>query len=377
MDKKPSKILITATHNTPALAVWQELRARGYENFLWVGQKKSMIGDKNPGIDYVTAEKYNIPFQNIIAGKPRAGFSLISFLWWARIPIGFIHAFAILKQFKPDLIITFGSHVGLPIACAGKLLGIPILHHQQPIVTGRSDQAIQRLADVCCYSWKATEKHLPKQTKPKAIYTGNPIRQGILAPKNIDFGFTQPRPIIAILGGNQGAHAINQVAFRSLPEICQYYNVVHQVGQTTQFDDQQQAEILSAQLNTTRVRYLQKNYLFEEEMGALLNQCDLVISRSGANFSYEFAATGTYSILIPLPISVRDEQMINAQTLQSAGLGTVLEQSDLNFENLLSAIATAIKEKADRSQLKEIGRSLIRLDGAEHIVNEAEKLLTS
>ena len=334
-----------------------------------------MIGDRKEGIDLVTAKKYGIPFQNIFAGKLRPGISLVSFLWFARIPIGFIQAFSILKKFKPDLIITFGSHVGLPIAWAGKKLGIPILHHQQPIITGRSDQMIQKLATICCYSWKESEKFLPKKIKPKAVYTGNPIREGILNPEHVDFGFTQPRPIIAILGGNQGSHAINKTAFEAVFELCQYYNVIHQVGQASQYDDLEHAKQLEIQLNTKMTRYLAKPYLFEDEMGALLNECELVVSRSGANFSYEFVATGTYSILIPLPISVRNEQMINAKTLANVGLATILEQSELNSEALIDAIADGIKGKPDRKELKEAGKSLILLDGATRIADQAEKLL--
>jgi len=375
MDKVNTKILITGTHNTPALAVWQALCTRGYRNFLWVGQKKSMIGDRQFGIDYQTAQKYNIPFQNILAGKLRYGFSLTSLIWWLRIPIGFMQAFSILKNYKPDIIITFGSHVGLPIAWAGKKLGIPIVHHQQPIVTGTADQQIQKLATVCCYSWRQSEKYLPANIKAKAVFTGNPIRKGILEPRKIDFGFTQKRPIIAIFGGNQGSRAINKIAFSALPELCSYYNVFHQTGQAGKENDISEATALADKLNRKAICYIAKAYLFEEEIGALEASAELVVSRSGANFCYEFAANGVYAILIPLPLSIRDEQRVNAKTLEAAGLAKVLEQSNLTPETLIDAIATGIKEKPSKESLKEAGHALIRLDGAKAIANQVEKLL--
>lgn len=375
MDNENRKILITGTHNTPALAIWQELKARGFQNFVWVGQRKSMIGDREFGIDYQTAQKYSIPFQNIFAGKLRRGLSFVSILWWLRIPVGFVQAFSILKNHKPDVIITFGSHVGLPIAWAGKKLGIPILHHQQPIITGTADQFIQKLASVCAYSWKESEKYLEPAIRAKAIFTGNPIRKGILSLKKFDLGFTQNRPIIAILGGNQGSRAINNAVFSALGELCSYYNVFHQIGQAGKENDILEAENLSARLNRKAICYITKPYLFEDEMGALLDIAELVVSRSGANFCYEFAATGTYAVLIPLPFSIRDEQNINAQTLQAAGIAKVIQQSDLTCETLIDAIAVSIKEKPTKESLKEAGHTLIRLDGAFQLANEVEKLL--
>ena len=375
MINETKRILITGTHNTPALAVWQELKSRGFQDFLWVGQRKSMIGDREFGIDYKTAQKYKIQFQNIFAGKLRHGFSATSMVWWGRIPAGFIHAYMILKKYKPDLIITFGSHVGLPIAFIGRRLKISILHHQQPIITGTADQHIQKLATVCCYSWKESLKYLAESVRKKAVFTGNPIRKGILEPKKMEFGFTQTRPIIAILGGNQGSRAINKVAFAALPELCQYYNVFHQTGQAGKENDITDANELSAKLNRKAVCYISKPYIFEEEMGALLNSAELVVSRSGANFCYEFAATGIYSILIPLPFSTRYEQRVNANTLEDAGIAKVIEQPMLTPQSLIDAVATAIKEKPSKESLKEAGSALIRLDGAEAIANQAEKLL--
>lgn len=378
INKKKIKVLLTGAHNTPPLAVWKEMKRRGYSNFLWVGQRKSIIGDKNYSAEYKVTQKYGIPFQNIFAGKLRRDISLHTILWLLRIPIGFIQAFLILLKFKPDIIITFGSHVGLPIVIAGKILSIPIIAHEQAVVVGIANRIIQRYADIVCYSWKESEKYLEIAKKPeKYFFTGNPIREGVLNPKHttIKLNFTQKKPIIFISGGNQGSHILNKIVKDSIYELIEKYNVIHQTGRYTPTRDYEKHIELSAKINKNGIAYIVFDYLFEDDMGLVLSKADLVISRAGANSCYEYIALAKPAILIPLPFSPLNEQLINAKLLENEGMALLIPQEKLTPQHLVESIENVMKnilyykDKAKRS------RHLIRLGATKQIADIAEKLL--
>jgi len=379
-NKSKIRILLTGTHNTPPLAVWKELKRRGYSNFLWVGQRKSIIGDKNFSTEYIITKKYGIPFQNIFAGKIRKDLSLHTLIWLARVPIGFVHSLIILLKFRPHIIVTFGSHVGLPITIVGKLLNIPIVAHIQPIITGLADQIIQKFADIVCYSWKESKKYLKvDKSNNKYIFTGNPIREGTLKPKNskISLNFKKKRITIFFTGGNQGAHILNELVRESIEILAEKYNVIHQTGRYSETKDYEKLKELAKKINKDYIKYLVFDYLLEDDMGLCLKMCDLVVSRSGANSCYEYLALEKPAILIPLPFSTLNEQFINATVLKNAGVAIVVNQLEVTPQKLVSLIDNFIANLENYKKAAKNAKNLVTLNATEKICDIIEKEITN
>jgi UDP-N-acetylglucosamine--N-acetylmuramyl-(pentapeptide) pyrophosphoryl-undecaprenol N-acetylglucosamine transferase len=190
---------------------------------------------------------------------------------------------------------SFGGYLALPVVICAWLLDIPVLTHEQTPVPGLANKIIAKFA--------------------KKVLTGIPLRKEIL---NL-------RPVktsgIFVTGGNQGSHVINQAS----KDLFKKYKVVIQTGDSKNHDYE---ELLKLNKHTYK-------FLNALEMAKALNEANLVISRAGANICAELAYLGKPAILIPIPWSSGNEQMLNAKWLNDAGVAEILEQKDLNGKNLL------------------------------------------
>jgi len=352
------KIVICGGHHNSALVLAEALLKKGYE-VVWLGHKYSMLGDKNPSAEYreVTAKK--IPFYEIKAGKFQPKYKFWENL--ARIPLGFWQSFWLLHQLKPDLICSFGGYLALPAAYAGWLLGIPVVTHEQTTIFGLANKLIAPLAQKIFVTFPSSLKYFPAK---KVVLTGLPVREEIF--KNRKKLFHNQNKTIYFTGGKQGSHSLNEAVFKILPQLLEKFNVIHQCGSTTLFDDIKTAKQIKEK------NYLAKEYFFDEEIGAVLNSADLVVSRAGAHTVYELLRLQKPAILIPIPWSSGQEQLENAQMLQKAGLARVLPQSDLEKGKLREEILS-MAEHLKEYQLKE--EIKIPQNATEIIIGEIEKII--
>jgi UDP-N-acetylglucosamine:LPS N-acetylglucosamine transferase len=117
-----------------------------------------------------------------------------------------------------------------------------------------------------------------------------------------------------------------------LPKLTSHFTIIHQTGPIDRPWIQQQ-------LDSPIARYYPQDYIDIEDIGWVFHQTSLIISRSGANICQEIAAFKTPSVLVPLPFSQQNEQLLNAQWLQQQNPDTIiLNESRLDAATLLKAI---------------------------------------
>lgn len=379
------KLLITGGHLTPAQAVVGALKTKGYKNIYWIGHKYTMEGDKNLSAEYnVVTKDLKLKFYELRTGKLFRKWTLsnltegISNL--IRIPLGFIKAIILVRELKPDIIVSFGGYLAVPVVLAGKLLGIRIVTHEQTIVTGLANKIIAKFAEKIFISWEESKKFFKSS---KTIFTGNPYRKDIEKINTNNYIFDNNRPIIYITGGNQGAHIINLVVARLLPELLKKFNIIHQCGSTTVTNDYLTLNKFKKSLKKElQNRYVIKDYIYGDEIGEVFDKCDLIISRSGANTCTDLLVIGKLAILIPIPWSAYDEQYKNAVYLRDLGLARILIQKDLSKKTLTNEINVAIdhiKQKKDFNHnplitLQKRMRQYVNPKAANMIVSEIEKV---
>ncbi len=381
---KDVKIVIVGGHHTPALAVVDALAPKF--KIFWIGHKYSMWGDKNVSAEYQEVTGRGVPFYDLKAGKLYKTFHPLKLV---RLPFGFLKAFCYLLKIRPQLIVSFGGYLAPPVVIAGWFLGIPAVTHEQTVEGGWANRLVAKFAKKIFVSWEESLKYFPKE---KTIVTGNPLREVVVAlchseersdeesrSEILPLRYTQgqdDRQTIYITGGKQGSHAINVAAGHALPNLLEKYNVIHQCGRSTVYDDYQELRsVYQERSSGQRRRYLLKDYFTEDEIGAVFSAADVVISRSGANIVYELAALGKPAILIPIPWVSHDEQRKNAQILADAGSAIILEEKDLTPNSL--AVYTD-KLFSNLEKFREGGqraRKLVRLDAAERITGEIITLL--
>jgi UDP-N-acetylglucosamine--N-acetylmuramyl-(pentapeptide) pyrophosphoryl-undecaprenol N-acetylglucosamine transferase len=247
--------------------------------------------------------------------------------------------------------LAMGGYVTGPAALAARRARVPLFLHEQNAVPGRANRLAARLAQKVFVAFPAAAAALPRTE-----VVGNPLRAALLAdPPTVDaararYGLDPGRPVVGILGGSQGADALNHAAER-LVAAEPAYQVLHLAG------DRQHArwsELSAGVAGWTVVP-------FEHDMRFFYAAADLVVARAGALTVSELAATGTTAVLVPYP-HASSHQDANAAVLADAGGSVVVPQSELEAR-LADEIARAL-EPAELTRRRAATAAVGRPDAA-------------
>ena len=310
----------TAGHCVPNLALIPALREKGFE-IKYIGSYE--------GIERKLVENEGIPYFGISSGKLRRYFDLKNLSDPFRVIKGFGEALSILKKEKPDIVFSKGGFVSVPVVRAAGLLRIPVIIHESDMTPGLANKLSFGAATHVCCSFKKTLDYLPKG---KGVFTGSPIRPGLLKGDRLCArSFTGIREgdytTLMVIGGSLGAQHVNEAVRSVLPKILDEYNVIHLCGKGK----------LDPTLNHMD-GYVQYDYV-NRELADLFALSDIVISRAGANAIFEILALKKPNILIPLPSgSSRGDQILNAEAFEKAGYSYVLRDEALSDDALIKAL---------------------------------------
>ena len=332
----------TAGHVTPNIALFPALRAEDYEIHY--------IGSFD-GIEKKLIEDFDVPYYGISTGKFRRYCEPKNFSDPFRVMKGFFEARKILKHIKPDVVFSKGGFVSVPVVRAAASLKIPCIIHESDMTPGLANKLCIPVSRKICCNFPETFDMLPPE---KAVLTGSPIREELSTGNKeagLAFcGFNHEKPVIMVMGGSQGAAAVNQAIRDALPKLLEKYQVVHLCGKD-KMDN----------LLLTVPGYKQFEYI-KEERKDLLAMAELVISRSGANAISEILALRKPNILIPLP-SGRGDQLLNADSYESQGFSIVINEDDLTTKVLLQKVEelwqnkeTYVKTMSESKQRDAIGQ---------------------
>ena len=234
----------------------------------------------------------------------------------------------ILKEKKINLVFTTGGYISAPTIVASKLLRIPVIIHESNLIPGMVTKYFGFLCNYVLLGFKKTNSYLKNC---KTIFTGTPLREQFyksnLLPEWVPEG---KNPLLLVMGGSQGAKAINQIIYESLEFLMKKkFRIVHIIGECYQ---------KSFHVKDSK-NYVQKE--FTHEIAALIQNCDLVISRSGSGIINELIETEKPSILIPYPYSKNNHQEKNAIILAENGGSVLINQNKISkdvFEETLERI---------------------------------------
>lgn len=366
------KVIITGGHLTPALAVIGELKKSSKDlDILFIGRKHPLEGDLSVSPEYKIITRMGIPFVSLTTGRLQRRFTRYTLFSLLKIPIGFLQSLWWVGKFQPDVILSFGGYVAVPVVVAGWLFRVPIITHEQTATSGLANKIISFFAKKICASWPDSAGHFPKD---KVVLTGNPVRKEIfeinqnsqLTP--LAGGHNSQLPAIYITGGSLGSHVINEAVGEILPQLLEKYVIIHQCGDSQKFRDFDRFKTQNSKLKTeVQKRYFLTKYVESQDIGWVLNEADLVVSRAGANTVTELAALGKVAILIPLPWAGVGEQEKNAQILVDCGAAVVLPQENLSPQILFETIQTVMGNITDYKKHASYAQKLVDLSAAQKI----------
>ena len=329
-------IVITGGHAaTSALSLILELKKRNPEyKLFFIGNKYALEGKKNLTLEAKIIPKQGVKFFHLTTGKLQKKITIWTAISLLRIPLDFIRAIPLLLKTHPDVIISFGGYVSVPIVILGKLFRTPILIHEQIPSGGNANRFLARFADKVAISFPSSASYFPKN---KVILTGIPILPDILkVPPKIPTS----TPTIFFTGGSRGSQRLNKVIDESLVDILKNFRLIHLTGEIDYQLFKSRKSRLPTNLSNNYTIYA---YFDPTQIHKLYAKADIVISRGGAHTVTEIAATRRPSIIIPIPWSYMNEQTLNAKWLEDAGLATILQENDLSRENLILAIQNTLR----------------------------------
>ncbi len=331
-QSKINKILLTGGGTggsvAPLLAVYDELiKDQGKFEFFWLGTKF--------GPEREMVERAGIKFKAVAGGKWRRYFSFKNIVDIFKIKLGFWQAFFFMIKWRPDLVMSAGSFISVPVIWAAWILRVPVIIHQQDIIPGLANKFMAPFTKAITVTF---EKSLADYGK-KAIWTGNPIRWSlkITNPKS-QFPINANLPVVLIVGGGTGAEAINRLVAESLSELTKFYRIIHITGKNKVAPDN----------NIKSVNYKKYEFLSVEKMAEVLNAADLVVTRAGLGFLSELSYLGKPSIIIPMPDS---HQEANAEFFKSKKAAIVVGQKHLTAASLTHIIKDLLSDEKMLSQL--------------------------
>ncbi|ACL04821.1 UDP-N-acetylglucosamine--N-acetylmuramyl-(pentapeptide) pyrophosphoryl-undecaprenol N-acetylglucosamine transferase [Desulfatibacillum aliphaticivorans] len=275
-----------------------------------------------------------------------------------------ITALALIIRFRPAMILGVGGYASAPCMLAGLMLFKKTGIQEQNLMPGMVNRWLGKVAGRAYVSFeKSTEYFKPG----KAKVFGNPIRGSLLeeaaqaGPEATEKPFT-----VLVLGGSQGAHAINQAVIESLGELQNPEEIgfIHQTGQQD--------------LETTQKAYRNWNgpsdvRAFFHDMGAQYKKADLVVCRAGASTVAEVTALGKACIFIPFPFAADNHQEYNARALEDVRAAEVILEDVLTGTLLAERIAFYKDHKARLKEMETAAKSLGKPRAAADI---AEDVLT-
>jgi UDP-N-acetylglucosamine--N-acetylmuramyl-(pentapeptide) pyrophosphoryl-undecaprenol N-acetylglucosamine transferase len=316
---------------------------------------------------------HNIMFMPAAAGKMRPYFSILNIIDYFRTSWGILRSILRIFFLYPDVVFAKGGYASFPTLIAAKLFRLPVVIHESDAVPGRVSRWAGTFATHIAISFEGAAQYFPPD---RVALTGVPIRkaashasaEGAAQFLKLEEGV----PTILVLGGSQGAAAINDVILAALPELVEKYQIVHQTGATNLAEVEGRAKIV-LQNSSHQSRYKPYGYLSDISLKMAAGAAAVVISRAGSTI-FEIAAWGKPSILVPLPPGVdpTGHATQNATAYARAGACTVIEQQNLFPRVLAAEIGRLIEHPEVAAKMSEAARHFARPDAARVI---AQKLL--
>jgi UDP-N-acetylglucosamine--N-acetylmuramyl-(pentapeptide) pyrophosphoryl-undecaprenol N-acetylglucosamine transferase len=275
---------------------------------------------------------------------------------------------AVCQEFKPDAVLGMGGFTSAPAVLAARWRHAPTLIHESNAVPGKSNRWVGRLVDHVAVGLAECGRFFRR--KPVTV-TGTPVRAALRRGKIADvherLGLDRGRLTILVMGGSQGAHAMNEAMACALPWLDGRTDNTQFVHLSGERDEQ------SAREAYEKNGFSAKVMSFCNQMELAYSAADLAIARSGAATLTEIAAFGLPAILVPFPHAAGNHQWHNARVFERAGAARLIEQSQLSGERLAEVVTALLGSNAERQRMAAAAQSLCVADAAERIATLLEQ----
>ncbi len=355
----PLRVLIagggTGGHIIPGLAIADELRLYHGAEVDWVGTERGLE------TRFVPAAGYKLHLIEVGQLKSVSLRTRVTTL--TTIPKSLLSCKALLRQFRPGVVVGVGGYASGPAMLAAILNRTPTLAFEPNAAPGLTNRLVGKRVTAAAVNFPPAAAFFRN-----AEVTGIPVRPEFFLLPTKD---PASPPHLLVFGGSQGARALNtrmpEVAVRLL-EALPGLTILHQAGA-------RHAETTSAAYGVSGAsaeRWQVQPFL--DDMAAQFARADLILARSGASTVAELAAAGKPSLLVPFPQATDDHQLRNAEVLAGAGAARLLREAEMTPERLLKELLSLLGDRTGLEAMSRSARTLAHPDAAQTIAMMAASL---
>jgi UDP-N-acetylglucosamine--N-acetylmuramyl-(pentapeptide) pyrophosphoryl-undecaprenol N-acetylglucosamine transferase len=258
-------------------------------------------------------------------------------------------------------VLSVGGYAAGPVSLAAWTLGVPLALLEPNSVIGLANRLVAPLARRAYLAFPEAERHFRRE---RVLRAGVPLRPGFVPVAPAEPG---ERVRVLVLGGSQGAKALNDAIPRAIATLGGSVEVVHQTGTAGADEVRRLYSELGAGSLASVVPFI-------DDMPAALARADLVVGRSGAGALSEMCAVGRPGLLVPYPVAAGDHQRVNAEALVRAGAARTVANKDATPERLAREIRELADDRAGLARMAEAARAIGRPAAAETIARDLLEL---
>ncbi|WP_439566319.1 undecaprenyldiphospho-muramoylpentapeptide beta-N-acetylglucosaminyltransferase [Gloeocapsopsis crepidinum] len=350
----PTKLLIAASgtggHLFPAIALAEQLPDYEIE---WLGVPNRLETQLVPA-------QYPLHKISVAGFQEPLGIGTLRNL--TKIASSVFQVRQLLQQGSFQGVFTTGGYIAAPAVMAARSLGIPVILPESNAIPGKVTRFFSSFCTAVALGFEPAAQYLPRI---QTIYTGTPVRSQFLSEKlsPLDLPIPDNVFLIVVVGGSQGAVAVNQLIRQCAPA---WFDggvwIVHLTGN----NDPDVASLQHPQYFPL---------LFYDNMASLLQRANLAIGRSGAGTVTELAITRKPAIFIPLPTAAEDHQFYNAQVLAASGAAIVFRQKELTPAMLQTQVLELLHSPEDLQKMADAAGKMAVFDSAERLAKLVRELV--
>ncbi len=351
-------------HIFPALSFLHTLKDK-YKNLdtlLVLPKRAKEFGlvpkDWKAGYLSISTIKFAPDFKNLIA--------VLKFLK------GSLESLYLLVEFRPDVVVGFGSLNSIPIILFAWAFRIKTLIHEQNVMPGRANRLLAKFSDKIAISFSETKNYL--KSNHRIVFTGNPIRQELRVVKDRQealsfFGFDDNKFTILVMGGSQGSHRINVCFLKAIlmmPDRSKF-QIIHLAGP-------KDLELLDSGYRDLGVGF--KLFTFLKDMQYAYSIADLAITRAGATTIAELAFFGIPAIIIPYPFAYK-HQLNNAKVLSKHATAIFIKDNELDPEKLREVLVDLMNNPNKIRLMRSHYNRISKTNANDLLIDEVFSLMTA
>ena len=331
----------TAGHVNPAIAIANTIKE--YEKDCQIAFVCS-CQPKDKALDLVPRAGYELYKVNILPShkiyNPKNILTLASMIRSKG------EAKALIRSFKPDVIIGTGGFACYPVLNAGAEMGIPTLVHESNAIPGRAVLKLASKIDCVMTNFEDTAKDIRRAKR--IVNVGNP--QVVGQKKSSDAPIAEEfQKSVLIFGGSLGAETLNRAVVDMLCNIADKYPDTEFYHASGKRDFEELKGVYDERKLSIKKNVKLVDYIYD--MDARMKRADLVISRAGAMSVSELALLSKAAVLVPSPYVAANHQYKNAKAIYDKGACELVEEKNFEFGELEKKVVELLDDSDKRAKL--------------------------